>query len=313
MPKITVIICTFNRGDILKNAVASLSKQTASKKTFEVIIVDNGSSDKTKRVVVDMKREYPNLNIRYIHESHEGLSNARNVGVAHAKGYYVAFLDDDAQAHNEWISKILGYIDQATFPSIALGGVIRPMYDGKKPEWFRDSYESDIKGDTNRYLKSGETFSGSNMILRKEYIPKFGGFNIDIGMKGKYMSVGEETSLFELMWDTYKKEKKLFFYSPYLIVYHRVAPHRLRVSYRLKRNLIAGQALFIRSSKKSMYKKITLAGKMFLRTVVAVILIPVPVWPFYPQRWIVDRLGPVLFGGGFFLSLLNISFAISRD
>jgi glycosyltransferase involved in cell wall biosynthesis len=88
MPKVSVIIPTYNRADFIEDAVESVLCQTY--KDFEIIIVDDGSTDSTK----DVLQKFYNK-IRYIYKNNGGVASARNTGIKHAQGEYIAFLDSD--------------------------------------------------------------------------------------------------------------------------------------------------------------------------------------------------------------------------
>ncbi len=87
MPKVSVIIPTYNRAPLLKEAVESVVQQSFS--DFELIVVDDGSTDGTREVI----KSYPA--VRYIYQSNRGVSSARNQGIKQAKGALIAFLDSD--------------------------------------------------------------------------------------------------------------------------------------------------------------------------------------------------------------------------
>lgn len=99
--KISVVVCTFNRADILPLALQSLCEQTPHHDQTEIIVVDNNSPDNTRQVVDEFIEKYPN--IRYCFEPIQGLSHARNRGWREARGEYVGYLDDDAKAPPEWL------------------------------------------------------------------------------------------------------------------------------------------------------------------------------------------------------------------
>lgn len=89
LPKVSVIIPTFNRSGYLRQAVASVLAQTYS--DFEIIVVDDGSTDDTAATVA----RFDDLRIVYLHQDNAGRSVARNFGMARARGEFIAFLDDD--------------------------------------------------------------------------------------------------------------------------------------------------------------------------------------------------------------------------
>src|SRR5262249_57858235 len=93
-----VVVCTHNRADSLPATLASLRGLDATPEGFEVIVVDNASTDGTPAVVAAARREWPGPpdTLRLVHEPRLGLNHARNRGIAEARGAVVAFLDDDA-------------------------------------------------------------------------------------------------------------------------------------------------------------------------------------------------------------------------
>jgi glycosyltransferase involved in cell wall biosynthesis len=92
---ITVIICTRNRAKLLRDAMASVVEQGIPKSDYEIVVVDNASTDETPDVVAEFRGS---AHIRYVHEEKLGLCIARNTGWRAASGRYVAFFDDDAIA-----------------------------------------------------------------------------------------------------------------------------------------------------------------------------------------------------------------------
>src|SRR5271157_3222925 len=123
---LSIIICTYNRDKILKNALVALSVPLlANSEAWEVLIIDNASTDSTKETVDRFISQSPNFS--YYYESQVGLSFARNRGWQEAKGEYVAYLDDDCRIPLDWIPKALKIIDEK-FP-LAFGGPYLPDYE----------------------------------------------------------------------------------------------------------------------------------------------------------------------------------------
>ena len=108
-PEITAIICTFNRAELLRLALNSLVAQTLDAGRFELMVVDNGSTDGTYALVRGEFGHLPNL--RYVHQPANGISNARNAGWRSATTKYVAYLDDDAVAEVDWLARILAQFE----------------------------------------------------------------------------------------------------------------------------------------------------------------------------------------------------------
>ena len=100
--KLSIIIVTRNRADMLKHCLDSLARQT--KKPDEVLVVDNDSNDNTKEMVNNFKKKLP---VKYIFEPKVGIPIARNTGIKNAKYDIIAFIDDDCIAEENWINNLL--------------------------------------------------------------------------------------------------------------------------------------------------------------------------------------------------------------
>jgi glycosyltransferase involved in cell wall biosynthesis len=233
----SVVICSYNRLDHLLASVTSALQQSIPADTYEIIVVDNASTDGTAQAIQKLVDEHPNL--RYLYETRLGLATARNTGWQAAQGTYIAFLDDDAKAESNWLETAQGLIERNPANLRCVGGPIHPFYTSPKPDWWLDKYEIRTRGDVQRHLRQGEFFSGSNMIWERETLEKYGGFESGAGMKGNQLGMGEETGLFRRIWEA--EESPVFLYSPDLRVYHWVPPEKMTMGYILKRATANGQ------------------------------------------------------------------------
>jgi glycosyltransferase involved in cell wall biosynthesis len=132
-PILSVIICTRNRADSLARTLASLVVAASHFEDFwELQIVDNGSTDNTKAVVLSFEGKLP---IRLTVEDTPGLSNARNAGVLKARGRYILWTDDDVIVDKNWLSAYIAAF--AKYPECALfGGAATPLYEAPAQPWF---------------------------------------------------------------------------------------------------------------------------------------------------------------------------------
>lgn len=113
-PFFSIIVPTFNRENQLQNAIQSLLSQTF--KNFEVIIVDDGSTDNTKALGLSLAANNPN--IRYMAKENEERSIARNYGIHHARGRYIGFLDSDDVLYPNHLQTAFNLIEKKNGPEV---------------------------------------------------------------------------------------------------------------------------------------------------------------------------------------------------
>ena len=123
VPFVSVVIPTHNRGEILKHTVESLFSQSYPGDRYEIIVVDNASTDETEEMVQSLQRVAP-CSLKYYRKENEGPGAARNLGISKASGDIVAFTDSDCVAHHDWlkngVSKIMegfGLVQGKTLPN----------------------------------------------------------------------------------------------------------------------------------------------------------------------------------------------------
>ena len=292
-PQISAVICTYNRADMLRGTLQSLMAQSLDKALYEVIVVDNNSTDHTSDIVKAFQSAYSEPAIHLVREPRQGLSCARNTGYFNSRGVYIGFLDDDARADPDWLEKALDCFAQVEPLPHAVGGPIFPFYDSPKPSWFRDEYEIRTWGPRPRLLNKGEAFSGSNMIFRKEVIKRQGLFDVTFGMKGGSLGLGEETDLFEKIWQSHD-EAPVLHYSPQLLMFHWVPAFKMTVSYRLKRDFVKGQWWFLKYGPKAPWRRF----KLLIRTLINIVRYMRPVLVQIRKHhadpnWRIERFAPI--------------------
>ncbi|MDH5506005.1 MAG: glycosyltransferase [Anaerolineae bacterium] len=172
---ITVVICTYNRAATLHIPLDSMVKQHYPTEHFEVIVVDNNSTDATRHIVESYQERLPNL--RYIFEPQQGLSIARNKGWQDAAAPIVAYLDDDAGACEKWLGEIVKVFEEETPRPACVGGPVQLDWGGKKPDWLPESYlqmytQLDL-GDERINLRINEhILQGAKWLLTARYCCK---------------------------------------------------------------------------------------------------------------------------------------------
>jgi glycosyltransferase involved in cell wall biosynthesis len=232
-PRISAIICTHNRDDYLGAAIDSLLQQDFDH--YEVIVVDNASTDQT-RTVVEARLPHPRLH--YIYESALGLSVARNTGAQAAQGEILAYLDDDAEASRGWLAALMEIYEQNPKVAIAGGRVTLIWPENQTPpKWLSANMAGNLGaydlGDELTYItQPGLTPRGLNYSITADFLNQIGGFDVNLGRVGKNLLSNEEL---------YMTEKALQMgyqvaYLPKALVAHNVAPNRLAPSWFMSRS-----------------------------------------------------------------------------
>lgn len=231
MPSISIIICTHNRCDRLSHALDALINQSFDDSLFEVIIVDNRSTDGTQQLCEESDGRFTNF--IYYYESVLGLSHARNKGMELANSDIVAFLDDDAIPSINWLTSIISAFHLS--PNIiCVGGPIIGLWESPRPSWLSDRlahyYTVCSHGEISHYYKTGTYPYGANMAFLKSSIINAGGFNSLLDRNGENLLSMGEINLFKLIEGTGK-----FYYSSDMSVLHFIPTNRLNKDWLYRR------------------------------------------------------------------------------
>lgn len=228
---LSIIICSYNRASYISDALTSLYVQSSGLDNFEVIFVDNNSTDNTKEVYAQWRQTNTNGQFTFISEMQQGASFARNTGAAIAKGEWVCFMDDDAVATTDYVKNIIKHIQDQPF-IVGFGGRIIPKYIPAEPKWM-SYYVSSLVGNfdyapTACAFENGKYPLESNMIVKKSVYDQIGGFNVNLpGVVGTLRIGGEGKELF------YKiiALGHTIYYDPSICVHHVVEVKKLTSEY----------------------------------------------------------------------------------
>ncbi len=224
--EISVIVCTHNRSAVLRRTLLSLSDmELPPDLPWEVLVVDNNSTDDTRQIVESLRaHELPNL--RYVFERQQGLSFARNRGIAEAKGEILTFTDDDVIVAKDWLVEVRKAFQE--FQPACVGGRILLHPDLRLPAWWDKRWNGSLSElDLGEHVILDEFGYGANMSFRREALVKYGLFRTDLGRTNRALAMGEET---ELMFRLRLNEERLVYY-PKAIVYHCPSVARLSKKY----------------------------------------------------------------------------------
>jgi glycosyltransferase involved in cell wall biosynthesis len=228
---ISVIICTYDRYDLVGEAIESVLVQTNP--PLELIVVDN--SPDAAAALAFGARYQSREKIRYVREPIEGLSQARNTAVALARGDIVAFLDDDAAAEPGWAEALMRAF--AEFPDAGcVGGRVVSRWLSHRPVWLDREllgYLSIVDwGGSLREIEPGEWLAGCNIAYDRRALIDAGGFPVSLGRKGGTSLLSNEEIVVNRK---LRSLGKSVVYAPEAVVRHRVPAGRLTQEWFLRR------------------------------------------------------------------------------
>lgn len=265
MVRLTVIIATYNRSASLMRTLEGCLCQTLPKELWELVVVDNNSTDDTALCVAEfIKANSSRINVRTFLETEQGISPARNRGFKEGAGEYFAFLDDDEIPAPDWAEVYLDFFD--SHPEAAeAGGKMIPLYEYETPKWLSKYTEVLLsglmdKGDKVRPFRKGEYPFGGNIAFRRSTIEKYGMFSSMLGRTGKKLLGGEEKDYaFRL-----QAAGETIWYVPRSRIDHVIPRERLTRAFVVKLSKMVGTSERLRSLNVS---KGTYAKRLFAEAV----------------------------------------------
>ncbi|MCC7519806.1 MAG: glycosyltransferase [Verrucomicrobiae bacterium] len=199
VPPVSVIVCSYNGARTLEACLTSLLQMDYP--DFEVILVDDGSTDSTEQIV----RDFPK--VRYLKQENLGLSVARNVGLRAARGEIIAYTDSDCMADKDWLYYLVGTLEQGGFA--AAGG---PNVSPPAQNWVQACVAAS-PGQPSHVLiddMEAEHIPGCNMAFHRWALELIGGFDPE------YRKAGDDV---DLCWRLMQRGHRIGF-SPSAIVWH---------------------------------------------------------------------------------------------
>lgn len=228
--KVTVILCTYNRCQSLARALESIALSAVPDSIqWEVLVVDNNSTDRTRETVEDVSQRYPGR-FRYLFEAKQGLSNARNAGIFGSRGDLVAFTDDDVIVQPTWLQNLIAHLQRGDWAGA--GGRVLLDNSFSCPKWLSLEEKHalaplaifDHQSDS---CELTETPFGANMAFRREVFERFGGFRVDLGRCGNGMLGNEDTEFGRRLFAAGERLR----YEASAVIYHPVPENRLQKQY----------------------------------------------------------------------------------
>jgi GT2 family glycosyltransferase len=170
---VSVVICTYNRAQLLKRTLHSLTLQTVRPEQFEIIVVDDGSVDETPEVCLQLRQDLPHM--KYVSNGvNSGISCSRNKGIKSAEGEFILFTDDDCIANNDWVERMSAALEREP--------VVAGAVESSESNYIRlchniAEFHPFIPGCKRRPV---EFIAGANMGFRRSVLDELGGFDAKV-------------------------------------------------------------------------------------------------------------------------------------
>jgi glycosyltransferase involved in cell wall biosynthesis len=222
---------TYNRGELLADAVRSvLTQHGPAVPPFELIVVDNNSTDGTRDVVEGFARA--DARVRYVFEAKQGLSHARNAGIREARAALVAFTDDDVRVDPYWIASLIHAFAEYSGAD-AVGGRVLPLWPSPPPAWLTRDHWAPLAlmdfGDESFAVTPERQVCllGANVAFRRSVFDLIGGFATEFQrVKDGIGSIEDHEFLLRLL-----GSGRTGVYDPRIVVHAEIQPNRLERAY----------------------------------------------------------------------------------
>ena len=228
--RITIAICTWNRSELLRQTLEQMTRlHIPSAVTWEVLVVNNNSTDATDAVVDSFRDRLP---VRRLFQPTPGKSHALNLAVKEATGDYILWTDDDVLVDEQWLAEYCRAFDR--WPDAAVfGGTIEPWFAGSPPDWLRRTvhrlrgvYAVHQLAPAPAPLTADLLPYGANMAVRTANQRLFA-YDTSLGPRPDSPFGGEETALVRAMLASGEKG----WWVPGARVRHFIAEHRQSIRY----------------------------------------------------------------------------------
>lgn len=235
---ITVVICTRNRCEQLSRVLETFVSTNDIRSEWELIVVDNGSTDKTSEVIENFSNRLP---IRRVWEFIAGLSNARNRAVSEARGTFICWTDDDVKVGINWLSSYEEAFNRNP-EGVVFGGPIEPEFEGVPPAWLTENRAvmahilAERELGSEEFKLSAETIPyGANFAVSARALAGFR-FDPALGVGPGVNRLGEETAIIQAL-----LEFGDGYWVPNARVQHLIPQARQTLAYVERYNIAAGE------------------------------------------------------------------------
>lgn len=291
MIRLSLIIATYNRAGQMLRALESVVAQDAPAGEWECVVVNNNSTDDTEARFAEFAARHAEFNLRMVTERNQGLSHARNRGIAESTGELIAVIDDDERINAGFVRAYIAFFD--AWPGAeAAGGKIIPEYPSGRPDWLSPLTERPIAnpldlGDAVCEFPASRIPGGGNMAIRRRIVERFGAFDVTLGRVGGKLVGGEESDFFERL----RAGGIRLWYVPGAVMWHIIPSSKLTSDYFRRLSYHVGESQRQRAKMHERYAKALLveAGKWCASLLLACTLTPRRSLWLLRMRWGITR------------------------
>jgi GT2 family glycosyltransferase len=227
---LTLLVCTHNRSNDLRELLdTALAQDAGDTCTYEILVVDNNSTDETRRVV-EARMVSGHTNLRYLFEPRLGRASALNAGMDAARGPIVTVADDDYLLPANWVTATVETF--RTHPEISVTGArVLPLWQSEVPSWLGREHWSALA--LTDFGETSFTVDGSRKIgllacsLRVSDVKAVGGYRGGLSGSGELFGGTEDIEILERLWKAGKKG----LYLPHVAVRHKIGAARMTKKY----------------------------------------------------------------------------------
>jgi len=220
--RFSFITCTYNREKYLPQTLDAVCQQNFPADDYEIIVIDNNSTDNTAKICEEYKLKYQDKQFRYFKETNQGFSFALNRGIKEARGEFIIFADDDETVIPEHLQRLDSHLKDYPQAQLCACPVV-PIYETGEPKWMSRFTQRLIGGYFNqgnevKKLEKKNYPGTGHTIIRRDIYERYGYYNTDLGRKGTSLMGAEDKDMFNRL----KSNDIECYYFPDIPIYHHI-------------------------------------------------------------------------------------------
>jgi GT2 family glycosyltransferase len=227
--RVTVAVITYNRSRFLRETLAAIIRQNYPLDRWELLVIDNNSTDDTAAVVASFRSSTPSP--RHVLELKQGLDHGRNRAVAEARGELLVLADDDILVGPDWLAQLVAPFASESAPRIGVvGGEVVPVFPDGLPAWLEGTHRAlGFRSDVGP-LPPGQAPMGANFAFPTRVFGRLGLFDTQLDRRGRSLFGGGDTEMIRRI----RAVGLEAWYAPEARALHQIPASRLTLGYALR-------------------------------------------------------------------------------